>query len=116
MTGGTGRRRRGVAHVLSSAILKIVAIPFIAASVAMSLYVRTSPYRPTEALVHLVAMGGCPAAAFFGLSGMREGDLGYHARNDPDGDGVACAVPDVLREGSDPNVTHKAGGAKFVRP
>ena len=118
---GRGRRKRGVLWFLSSAILKIAAIPFIATSVALSLYVRTSPYQPTEALIHLIAMGGCPAAAYFGLSDMREGELGYHPRNDPDGDGIACTLPNALgRDPSgaetDPNVTRKAGGAKFVRP
>lgn len=111
-------RRRGVAHALSSVILKIAAIPLVATSVALSIYVRTSPYPPTEALVHLIAMGGCPAAAFFGLSNRREGELGYHKRNDPDGDGIACAasrIPGALVDGAEPDITHRAGGAKFVR-
>jgi hypothetical protein len=101
-------------------ILKVSTIPVIALTTALSIYIRTSPYEPTEALMDLVARAGCPAAAAIGLADMRKGELGYHARNDPDGDGVACprvtspvaAGPEVPGETS----TRTVGGAKFLRP
>ena len=115
---GRGRRRPGLAGFLSSAILKLMAIPVVALGTAVSVYIRTSPYPPSQALAHLVARAGCPAAAAIGLAGARAGEVGYHARNDPDGDGIACA-PASAPEG--PIAPHqvtetKAGGAKFVRP
>ncbi|SPH24374.1 hypothetical protein DEA8626_03425 [Defluviimonas aquaemixtae] len=112
------RRRRSMAGFLASAIVKLCAIPIVAASVSVSLYIRTSPYRPTEALIHLVAMAGCPAAAAIGIPEAREGEPGYHARNDPDGDGVACGAArgDPLPGATVRDSTRQVGGAKFVRP
>lgn len=105
---------RGVAGFLASAVVKLCAIPLVALSVSVSLYIRTSPYRPTEALLHLVAMAGCPAAAAVGVAGARAGEPGYHARNDPDGDGVACNPEGDRAPGRE--TTRQVGGAKFVRP
>lgn len=117
-TGRGDRRKPGTARFLSSVVLKLMAIPVIALATALSVYIRTSPYPPSAALAHLLARAGCPAAAAIGLAGARAGELGYHARNDPDGDGIACApaaVPEGLVAPGQVIVT-KAGGAKFVRP
>jgi hypothetical protein len=117
----TGRRERrwpGVAGFLSSAILKLMAIPVVAMATGVSVYIRTSPHPPTKALAHLVARAGCPAAAAIGLAGARVGELGYHERNDPDGDGIACAPPSGPASVETPSqvAVTRAGGAKFVRP
>jgi len=106
----------------------------VALGVAVSLYVRTSPYDPPDAFAHLVARASCDAARTVGLAPSYRGELGYHARNDADGDGVACerlyrfgapseeilapaqsveiAAP-VSAKGT-PN--RMMGGAKFVKP
>ena len=95
-------------------ILKLAAIPAIALGTGLSVYIRTSPYPPTEALLHLVARGGCPAAAAVGLAPARKGALGYHARNDADGDGVACEWSPGPGEAM-PGSGQRVGGAKFIR-
>ncbi|MCV2873736.1 excalibur calcium-binding domain-containing protein [Defluviimonas sp. WL0050] len=112
-SGRRDRNRPGLGRILSSTLAKLMAIPVIAVATAVSIYIRTSPYPPAEALAHLIARAGCPAAAAIGLAGARMGELGYHDRNDPDGDGIACA-PATAADGQ-VTVT-KAGGAKFVRP
>ncbi|MGB3315411.1 MAG: excalibur calcium-binding domain-containing protein [Albidovulum sp.] len=117
-TGRGDRRKPGMGRFLSSVILKLMAIPVVALAMAVSVYIRTSPYPPSSALAHLLARAGCPAAAAIGLAEARVGEVGYHARNDPDGDGIACApvpVPEGLATPGQVTVT-KAGGAKFVRP
>lgn len=112
------RRKPGMARFLSSAILKLTTIPIIAVATAVSVYVRTSPYPPALALAHLVARAGCPAAAAIGLADARAGAPGYHERNDPDGDGIACAPASADGTPYVPGqtTTTRAGGAKFVRP
>ena len=122
--GRRQRRRGSAAGYLVFVVLKLASIPVVAASVALSVYVRTSPYPPTEALMHLIARAGCPSAAAIGLAPARRGALGYHARNDPDGDGIACdagqrlAVPVTLTSppAADIDRSRNAGGAKFIRP
>lgn len=113
-----GKPRPGFAGFLSSVILKLMAIPVVALATALSVYIRTSPYPPSAALAHLVARAGCPAAAAIGLAGARVGEAGYHAHNDPDGDGIACAPASVPEGLAAPGqlMETKAGGAKFVRP
>jgi len=80
--------------------------------------------------MHLVALAGCDAARSVGLGPMRKGELGYHQRNDPDGDGIACQTGQVAQysrpkpvqsvlPGPDPSrnqAQRRVGTAKFVRP
>lgn len=109
----------------------ILWLPCVAFAVGISAYVRTSPFAPHEAVAHLIARGGCDAASFVGLAPAYRGEPGYHARNDPDGDGIACGSKPVLAEQSLPRPvlsdaaktgrarrgeTRFIGGAKFVRP
>ena len=107
-----------MAYYLAFVILKLAAIPVVALAVGLSLFLRTSPYAPAEALLDLVARGGCPAAAAVGLAPARRGALGYHARNDTDGDGIACEREPAARVRAIPLAggARRAGGAKFVRP
>ncbi|MDJ0627457.1 MAG: excalibur calcium-binding domain-containing protein [Rhodobacter sp.] len=106
-------------------LLRVLLIPVVAAGLTVSIYARTSPFGMEDGLKHLLAMGGCDAAAALGLAPAFEGELGYHKRNDPDGDGVACGgylmIPAARAGGSDSDAapapdTRRAGGAKFVRP
>lgn len=111
-------------------LFSFLTLPLLALSVALSIYVRTSIYDPPEAIAHLVARGGCDAARSIGLAPSYRGGLGYHARNDVDGDGVACDGTEVLPVEVVENSTtsepvaiqntsarvRMTGGAKFVRP
>ncbi|MBL4768774.1 MAG: excalibur calcium-binding domain-containing protein [Rhodobacteraceae bacterium] len=109
--------------------LKLLSIPVIAVSVAVSIYIRTSPYEPDRALAHLIARANCDTARMVGLAPAYRGGLGYHARNDANGNGVTCeqgnllaAAPVVERmkltkAEPAPNTTVRmVGGAKFVKP
>lgn len=107
----------------------LAALPLITFGVAVSVYLRTSPFSPPEALQHLVALGGCDAARTAGVAPARFGEPGYHPRHDPDGNGIACegvgrarplfaepltnTEPQPAR--ADP-ARQMQGGAKFVRP
>ncbi|MCF6233812.1 MAG: excalibur calcium-binding domain-containing protein [Rhodobacteraceae bacterium] len=111
-------------------MVRLLTLPLVALSVALSMYVRTSDYDPPEALAHLVARGGCDAARSVGLAVSYRGGLGYHARNDADGNGVACDSAEVLPVAVVENSvitepvaiqdtfarTRMTGGAKFVKP
>lgn len=98
----------------------LMALPIMAGGVALSVYVRTSPYDPALAVRHLAALAGCDAAQAMALAPARRGEPGYHARNDADGDGVACGPRTAAAFTSAPEVPQPggrmAGGAKFVRP
>ncbi|MDF0603802.1 excalibur calcium-binding domain-containing protein [Psychromarinibacter sp. C21-152] len=112
-------RRRALSPV--RILLQIAAIPLVAAAVAVPLYLRTSDYPPMDAIRHLAALAGCEQAAAVGLAPAREGGLGYHRRNDPDGDGVACgtahAAASAPARPADPEAPSRmTGGAKFLRP
>jgi len=89
------RQRRALitrAHALSPGriLIKVLLVPVVTLAVTVSIYVRTSPYEQQDALRHLAAMTGCDTAASMGLAPAFAGELGYHARNDKNGDGVAC--------------------------
>ncbi|MHA6263502.1 NYN domain-containing protein [Arenibacterium sp. CAU 1754] len=101
----------------------LAALPIITASTALSVYIRTSPYEPGEAVLHLAAMAGCGVAGKVGLSPANRGELGYHVRNDADGNGVACEPTEahIVSRGQVParrrtETTRTVGGAKFVKP
>lgn len=87
-------------------LLRLLQVPMVGLSVALALYLQTSPYPRDEALLHLTARLGCDYAARVGLAPAYRGEIGYHDRNDPDRNGIACEPP--LRT--------EAGGARFVRP
>ena len=114
-------RARGPVFSLRKVVLSLMTIPVIAASLTISIYIRTSPYEPAEALRHLIAKTGCEAAFRVGLAPARRGEMGYHERNDLDGDGVACGSGVVADAGpsggpaGEPSV-RSVGGAKFLRP
>jgi hypothetical protein len=111
-------------------LFSLLTLPLLALSVALSIYIRTSDYDPPDAVAHLVARGGCDAARSIGLAPSYRGGLGYHARNDADGDGVACDAIEVLSVGVVENFViskpvaiqntsarvRMTGGAKFVKP
>ena len=111
-------------------LVSFLTLPLLALSVALSIYVRTSIYDPPDAIAHLVARGGCDAALSIGLAPSYRGGLGYHARNDVDGNGVACDSTDILpvEVVENPIISkpvaiqntsariRMTGGAKFVRP
>ena len=104
----------------------VAMVPVMTVSLTIGLYARLGPYEQEDALRHIYAMGGCAAAEKVGLSGALKGELGYHASNDWDGDGVAC--PDLgeqvatATEVTDPalpgggDAQRSASGAKFIRP
>lgn len=106
--------------------LKLCSIPFIFVSVAVSVYIRTSEYEPPQALAHLIARVDCDRARAVGLAPAYRGGLGYHARNDADGNGVACeqgnrlaaAVVDrdTVTTSAPKAPVRMVGGAKFVTP
>ena len=102
-------------------LLRIAVVPLVAGAVAVSIYIRTSDFPPEQAMLHLYALAGCDAAASVGLAPAFRGGVGYHARNDPDGDGIACLpalpprAPAAASQPSTP-AESRAGGAKFIRP
>jgi len=129
----SSRRERRAARIREQAlspmriVMTLASLPLVAGGVALSLYVRTSPYEPSLAVAHLVARVGCDAAASVGLAPAYHGGPGYHARNDADDDGVACEVAgfggepaqDVVYTAPAPAPKAPArmvGGAKFVKP
>lgn len=132
-------RRRALSPV--RILTQLVAIPGIALAVGVSIVIRTSDHAPIDALRELVALAGCGAAAAVNLAPAGKGRLGYHARNDRDGDGVACneglamAPPPTFHPGTiasmnesgarpapapvsapDNSAPRMTGGAKFLRP
>ena len=121
-------RTRAEALAPGRILLSLVTLPGLAVCVALSIYIRTSEFDPPDALAHLVARANCDAARSIGLAPSYRGALGYHARNDPDGDGVACEVFTVTRSEPVQEVVFSAPaekprvhdqrltGAKFVRP
>ena len=104
-------------------LIQVLLLPLVTLSVTVSIYVRTSPYDRDGALRHLAALSGCDTAAAMGLAPAFEGGIGYHKRNDPDGDGIACedakqvvSIPDDPAYAAPVAPEQTAGGAKFLRP
>ncbi len=122
---GAGRadRTRAVALSPMRNLFRVLMIPIVTLSVTVGIYVQISPYERQETLMHLAAMAGCDTALKFGLSDMHEGELGFHARNDTDGNGIACESGDrvaALETGAAPTgdvvEIRQSSGAKFVKP
>ncbi len=99
-------------------LIRIIFLPLTVGAIAFGVYLRTSPYSPAEAALHLVPLAGCEAAKKVGLAPAERGGLGYHPKNDPDGDGVACETGILnLTAPSNRSVPDRSStGAKFVRP
>lgn len=112
------RRERRAAHTRAEALslqrigMSLLSFPFVAVTVAVLIYIFTSPYRPTEALAHLIARIDCDAAQSMGLAPAYRGRPGYHLRNDVDGDGVACETVVPARQ----DAAQTLDSAKFVKP
>ncbi|WP_216665528.1 excalibur calcium-binding domain-containing protein [Pseudoruegeria sp. HB172150] len=116
-------RRRALSPVRIA--FKLASVPVVAACVTVSVYVRTSDYPPGDAMRHLVAMSGCRGAAAVALAPAMRGHIGYHLRNDPDGDGIACgparrgeaavAANPPGQEMPVSDAPRMVGGAKFLR-
>jgi len=97
--------------------LKLLLVPVVTVVLTVTIYSRASPYEPQDALRHLMALTGCDAAAKIGLAPAYRGELGYHPRNDENGDGVACAnASSALAEATPDTPRNTADGAKFLRP
>lgn len=126
------RARATLAYALSPRriLMQVLLLPVAIVAIAISVYVRTSPYDGGDALRHLAALAGCDTALSMGLAPAMQGEIGYHARNDSDGDGIACAeyasaalMPPTAgprparppQADADPD-TRRIGGAKFLRP
>ncbi len=100
----------------------VLLLPLTTVLIAVSVFIRLSEYDRDEAVIHLIALAGCDATQAMGIGPFREGQPGYHTRNDLDGDGVACGFaeapgPQAAQPESrvDPQ-QRSVGNAKFVRP
>lgn len=109
-------------------LMMVLALPLTTGMIAIGVYIRVSDYDRPEAVVHLVAMAGCDVVQKLVPGPFYEGGPGYHKRNDPDGDGVACG-PSAPRSVSTfaqqaPTITPEVeapkertvGTAKFLKP
>ena len=110
----------------------VLMLPATTAAIAISVYLRTSEFESHDALLHLIAMSGCKFAEALVPGPYLDGQPGYHARNDVDGNGVACeatvprlGAPSQSAEAGPSNETsqevggsqpRKLGTAKFLRP
>ncbi|WP_237215804.1 excalibur calcium-binding domain-containing protein [Ruegeria lacuscaerulensis] len=114
-------RRRALSPI--RILLMILMLPVTTAVIGFSVYLRTSDFEQEEAVLHLIAMAGCPTALKVIPGPYYAGELGYHLRNDPDGNGVACETPQQLAvpvtaeapQLAQP-VERSVGSAKFLRP
>ena len=111
-------------------LTQVLLVPIVTIAMTVSIYVRTSPYERTDALRHLAAMAGCDTAHSMGLAPAITGAIGYHKRNDADGNGIACETAQrpitAIAARVSPHATQPterledgpriASGAKFIRP
>ena len=74
--------------------LMVLALPLTTGIIAVNIYLRTSDFDQSGAVMHLIALAGCDATQALGLGPFRKGYPGYHKRYDPDcehkGDGRPC--------------------------
>lgn len=100
----------------------VLLLPLTTVLIAVSVFIRLSEYNRDEAVIHLIALVGCDATQAMGIGPFREGQPGYHTRNDPDGDGVACGFAEApVSQSAQPEnrpepQQRSVGNAKFVRP
>ncbi len=100
----------------------VLMLPVTTIGIAVGVYLRTSEFEREEATVHLIALAGCSAVESFVRGPFYEGQPGYHRRNDPDGDGIACGAPvpspvqDTPPKQAEVPASRTVGNAKFLRP
>jgi len=103
-------------------LVMILMLPVTTAVIAMSVFIRTSEFEREDAVLHLIALAGCQTVISIAPGLFRVGEPGYHRRNDPDGDGVACGTiaPPTPNSSasprSDASKPRAVGNAKFIRP
>ncbi|KIC37646.1 hypothetical protein RA27_21070 [Ruegeria sp. ANG-R] len=111
-------------------LLMVLALPLTTAMITIGVYLRVSDYERHEAVVHLVALAGCDVVQRLVPGPFLEGRPGYHKRNDPDGDGVACGSAsrqpfrDTVASGQTRSAPRQVeaprqrtvGTAKFLKP
>ncbi len=111
-------------------LLMVLALPLTIGMITIGVYLRISDYERHEAVIHLVALAGCDTVQRLVPGPFFEGRPGYHKRNDPDGDGVACGTRGLQRQrttampgtaGNAPRQTQAprertVGTAKFLKP
>ena len=103
-------------------LIMVLMLPVTTMGIAVGVYLRTSDFEREEALIHLIALAGCDAVKNVSPGPFLTGGPGYHPRNDPDGDGVACdtiaaaPVADAVPQQTGERPSRTVGTAKFVRP
>ncbi len=98
-------------------MLMILMLPVTTAAIALSVFIRTSDFEREEAVFHLAALvGGCHAAQKILPGPYYEGQPGYHLRNDPDADGIACDSGRQSAVKTPLQAEKQVGNAKFLRP
>jgi len=113
-------RRRALSPV--RILIMVLMLPVTTLVIAVGVYLRTSEFEREEALIHLIALAGCKPVEALVPGPFFAGQAGYHLRNDPDGDGVACGVyspptaQDTLPQQTESPNRRAVGNAKFVRP
>ncbi len=102
----------------------VMALPLTIGAIAISGYMRVSDFDRQGSVVHLVALAGCDVTDRLGFRSFRRGTPGYHERNDPDGNGIACegdviapvqAAPAEPQPPAQPK-ERRVGNAKFIKP
>ncbi|WP_420585076.1 excalibur calcium-binding domain-containing protein [Ruegeria sp.] len=94
-------------------------LPITIAAIAAGIYIRVSEFEREAALVHLIALAGCQTIETLVPGPFYAGGPGYHPRNDPDRDGVACGTPAPSEpQSAQPQTSapRAVGNAKFLRP
>ncbi|MFQ6553805.1 excalibur calcium-binding domain-containing protein [Aestuariibius insulae] len=111
-------RERAKVLSLHFILTRILLLPLVVLSISLSIYIRTSPFPMQVTIAHLMSMSGCRMTQHLGLAPAVKGAPGYHARNDANGNGVACETG-VFVDTAQPagsQSTRSVSGAKFVRP
>ncbi len=114
------QRKRALSPV--RIFLMVLMLPVTIMGIVVGVYLRTSEYRHEEALLHLIALAGCGAIETIVPGPFIEGGPGYHPRNDPDGDGVACDTQrsisgqSAVPQPAETPRSRTVGNAKFLRP
>lgn len=103
-------------------LIMVLMLPVTTLVIAAGVYLRTSEFGREEAAIHLIALAGCPAVESLVPGPFLAGEPGYHLRNDPDGDGVACGttasapVQHAAPQRAERSGQRAIGNAKFLRP
>ncbi len=103
-------------------LIMVLMLPVTTLGIAVGVYLRVSEFESEEALIHLIALAGCKPVEAIVPGPFLAGEAGYHLRNDPDGDGVACgtysvdSAQETLPLQAETPRQRVVGSAKFVRP